>query len=114
MSDAGRTEAAAKAIHHAEWTDGGFRELDAETCWTQDPDDHKGYYESVETILAAADGYDREHGIVRVQVDDAAIARVADALGPRIAVNRNVTKAARAAIAALVAPVGAQGEPTDD
>src|SRR6266702_3611832 len=47
-------EAAAKAIHHAEWTDGGFRELDAETCWAKDPEDHAGYYEQTRIILAAA------------------------------------------------------------
>jgi hypothetical protein len=66
MPAAGRIAAAAKAIHHAEWTDGGFRELDAETCWAQDPDDHQGYYEQVQIILTAADGWDREAHIVRV------------------------------------------------
>jgi len=47
-------EAGAKALHHAEWTDGGFRELDAETCWAQDPDDHAGYYEQARILAAAA------------------------------------------------------------
>jgi len=106
MSDAGRTEAAAEALIGEE---SGYCGPGYGTCGSLHVSrDHAA--DLARVAVAAADEYDREHGIFWVQVDDAAIARVADALGPRIAVNRNVTKAARAAIAALIAPVGALGE----
>jgi hypothetical protein len=65
MSDAGRTEAAAKAIFEDQspyhWDDHDLPD-DIRTVWRQEAD----------VALAAADGYDREHGIVRVDTRDAA------------------------------------------
>lgn len=48
------------------------RESDAEHCWTQDPADHKGYYDQVRIVLAAADECDRVAGVVRVDTNDLA------------------------------------------
>lgn len=61
-----RVEAAAKTLHHAEWVEGNFHETDAEHCWTQDPADHKGYYDQVRIVLNAADEADRVAGVVRL------------------------------------------------
>jgi len=65
-----RIEAAAKALHHAEWIEGNFHETDAEHCWTLDPADHAGYYDQVRIVLAAADECDRVAGVVRVDLND--------------------------------------------
>src|SRR5882762_3912445 len=71
-----RVEAAAKALHHAEWIEGNFHETHAEHCWTQDPADHIGYYDQVRIVLAAADDCDRVAGVVRVDTNNNETGRV--------------------------------------
>jgi len=108
MSDAGRTEAAARAEFTAD------RHTAAEWDYPQNDTLREAYRRAAEVALAAADRWDREHGIVRVDTrDEATLHLIAAALLDMPEVDplgrvQDLTAAAQDLLSALSA--GAQGE----
>jgi len=79
--ETGRVEAAARGVYAAWWEDG---DPDESTRWenlADDDPDRVDITKAVARALAAADRFDREHGIARIRLDDdATLAAIADGL----------------------------------
>ena len=100
MSDAGRTEDAARAVHRRDYAPMG-------SAWLEDHGPAQWHRELAERALAAADRWDREHGIVRTDKrtpDDAIIGYRVRIAGAEYLLHPSDVDIVRPA------PVGAQGE----
>jgi hypothetical protein len=109
MSDAGRTETAAKAVAEtlAPFGREPGRIHEGSIGWGATPHD------LARSVLAAADGWDRDHGIVRVDTrDQATVMRLAYLIEQMPASASDTI--AQTLLDDLATPVGApQGEATD-